>query len=350
LYTIFSVFAIKQLVNNIQDKKILIFCISSGLFRILKHAISQQERTCNFMNVILFAGQGAQYAGMGKDIYEKYPAAAKILDTGSEILGYSLTEVCFDESFTELSRTLYAQPAIMAMELMCFEAAKEKGLVFDAVAGHSLGEYAAMAASGMLTAEDSFRVIKARAEAFDKVASSTDGSMAAILKLTADEVREVCESVDGYVVPVNYNSPAQTVIAGESSAVAAACEKFTALKARVAPLKTESAFHSEIMKPASEEFYEKIKNIKFSAPSVKFFSNLTGAELTDFTDMPRLLADHVISPVKFTDELEALKNAGFDKYIELGPGKTLTGLVKKTLADVTAFNIDSNDALEKAEF
>lgn len=301
------------------------------------------------MNVILFAGQGAQYAGMGKDIYDSYPAAAEILRTGSEILGYSLEEVCFDESFTELSRTLYAQPAIMAMELMCFEAAKAKGLSFEAVAGHSLGEYAAMVASGMLTAEDGFRVIKARAEAFDRVASSTDGSMAAILKLTADKVREVCESVDGYVVPVNYNSPAQTVIAGESSAVAKACEKFTELKARVAPLKTESAFHSEIMKPASEEFYDKIKDISFSTPSVKFFSNLTGTELTDFSDMPRILAEHVVSPVRFTDELEAIRNAGFDRYIELGPGKALTGLVKKTLADITAFNIDSVEALEKAE-
>ena len=301
------------------------------------------------MNIILFAGQGAQYPGMGKDIFDKYPSAAGVFKTGSDILGYDLEKVCFDESFTELSRTLYAQPAIMAMELLCFRAAMEKGLSFDAVAGHSLGEYAAMVASGMLSDEDGFKVIKARAEAFDKVASTTDGSMAAILKLTADQVREVCESVDGYVIPVNYNSPAQTVIAGESSAVAAACEKFSALKARVAPLKTESAFHSEIMKPASEEFYEKIKDIKFSAPSVKFFSNLTGAELTDFSDMPSLLAKHVISPVRFTDELAAVKEAGFDKYIELGPGKTLTGLVKKTLTDVTAFNIDSAEALENAE-
>ena len=302
------------------------------------------------MNIILFAGQGAQYSGMGKDIFENYPSAQAILKTGSEILGYDLEKVCFDENFTELSRTLYAQPAIMAMELMCFEAAKEKGLVFDAVAGHSLGEYAALAASGIVSLEDGFRIIKARAEAFDRVASSADGKMAAILKLTADQVREVCESVDGYVVPVNYNSPAQTVIAGETAAVEAACEKFSAMKARVAPLNTESAFHSEIMKPASEEFYEKIKDIKFNAPSVKFFSNLTGSELTDFSDMPSILAKHVVSPVRFTDELAAVKEAGFDRYIELGPGKTLTGLVKKTLTDITAFNIDSAEALEKAEF
>lgn len=302
------------------------------------------------MNIILFAGQGAQYAGMGKDLYDSMPSMKKIMDTGSEILGYDLCKVCFDESFTELSRTIYAQPAIMAMEIMCFEAAKEKGIRFEAVAGHSLGEYAAMEASGMLSLEDSFKVIKARAEAFDKVASSANGSMAAILKLTASQVEEVCASVDGYVVPVNYNSPAQTVIAGNADAVAAACEKFKELKARVMPLNTESAFHSEIMKPASEEFKANIAGIKFNAPSVKFFSNLTGAELTDFSDMPSLLAKHVISPVRFTDELAAIKAQGFDTYIELGPGKTLTGLVKKTLDDVNAFNIDGAAALETAEF
>lgn len=301
------------------------------------------------MNIILFAGQGAQYSGMGKDIYETFPSLSEIFETGSDILGYNLKEVCFDENFTDISRTLYAQPAVMAMELLCFGAAKEKGLEFSAVAGHSLGEYAAMAASGMLSIEDAFKVIKARAEAFDKVAASTDGKMAAILKLTADKVAEVCDSVDGYVIPVNYNSPAQTVIAGESAAVDKAIEKFTELKARVAVLKTESAFHSEIMKPASEEFYNNIKDIKFNSPTVKFFSNLTGSELTDFSDMPSLLAKHVISPVKFTDELTAIKDAGFDKYIELGPGKTLTGLVKKTLTDITAFNIDSITALENAD-
>ena len=218
-----------MLLNQIKFKSSVKFDVQS-ILKIVQYNYKEGQ---SFMNIILFAGQGAQYAGMGKDIFEKYPEAAAIMKTGSEILGYDLEKVCFDESFTELSRTVYAQPAIMAMELMCFEAAKKNGLKFDAVAGHSLGEYAAFVASGMLSLEDGFRVIKARAEAFDKVASTTDGKMAAILKLTADQVREVCESVDGYVVPVNYNSPAQTVIAAESAAVDKACEKFSELKARV---------------------------------------------------------------------------------------------------------------------
>ncbi len=301
------------------------------------------------MNIILFVGQGAQCAGMGKDIYEKYPELGYIFDKGSEILGYDLKKVCFDEEFTELSRTYYAQPAIMAVSLLCFEAAKKEGMKFDAVAGHSLGEYAAMVASGMLTLEDGFKVIKARSEAFDKVASSANGAMAAVLKLTAEDVEKVCEETEGYVVAVNYNSPVQTVIAGEADAVERASQTFAGMKARVMPLKTESAFHSEIMKPASEDFYEKIKDVTFNKPSVRFFSNLLGGELTDFSDMPSLLAKHVVSPVRFTDELSAIKESGFDKYIELGPGKTLTGLVKKTLSDVIAFNIDGVSALENAE-
>jgi len=302
------------------------------------------------MNIILFAGQGSQYSGMGKDIYEKYPELGYIYNKGSEILGYDLKKVCFDESFTELSRTIYSQPAIMADSLLCFEAAKKNGLTFEAVAGHSLGEYAAMIAAGMLSLEEGFSVIKSRAEAFDKVAGKTDGKMAAVLKLSAEQIEEICASVDGYVVPVNYNSPFQTVIAGNAAAVDAATEKLTALKAKVMPLKVESAFHSEIMKPASIEFYDKIKNVSFKKPTVKFFSNLKGAELTDFSDIPSLLAAHTVSPVRFTDELQTIKSQGFDKYIELGPGKTLTGLVKKTLTDVTAFNIDSVQALENAEF
>lgn len=305
--------------------------------------------TC-FMNIILFAGQGAQYAGMGKDIFEQIPDTGYVFEAGSDILGYDLKKVCFDESFEELNRSLYTQPAVMAVSLLCFEAAKKNGLTFSAAAGHSLGEYAAMAASGMLSVEDAFRVIKARAEAFDHACKKTDGAMAAVMKISPEKVEEICKETEGYVVPVNYNSPMQTVIAGERKAVESALEKFSELKARTSLLKTESAFHSDIMKPASEEFYENIKNIKFQTPNCRFFSNLKGCELTDFSDMPSLLRDHIISPVKFTDELVCIKAAGFDKFIELGPGKTLTGLVKKTLEDITAFNIDSMTALEKAEF
>ncbi|MDO5560418.1 MAG: ACP S-malonyltransferase [Oscillospiraceae bacterium] len=303
------------------------------------------------MNIILFAGQGSQYSGMGKDICEKYPDLYDLYDKASEILGYDLKKVCFDESFTELSRSLYSQPAIMVTSLVCFEAAKKNGLTFSAAAGHSLGEYAAMTATGMLSFEDGIRVIKARAEAFNNAISDSEpGAMAAVLKLDPQKIEEICSQTEGYVVPVNYNSPKQTVIAGDKKAVETASASLSELGARVMTLNVESAFHCKKMAEASREFYNIIKDISFKAPQVKFFSNVYGSELTDFSDIPSLLAKHIISPVKFTDELTAVKAAGFDTFIELGPGKTLTGLVKKTLSDVNSFNIENASTLEKASF
>lgn len=292
-------------------------------------------------NVFLFAGQGSQYSGMGKEIVNICPQSKRIYDVASEVLGFNLAEMCFNGSDEELARTINSQPAIMATSLACFEAVKAKGIEFSAVAGHSLGEYAAMVASEMLSLEDGFKVIKARAEAMDKAGSENAGSMAAILKLKADEVAKACEEAEGYVVPVNYNSPIQTVIAGEIDAVANASAILSSKGARVMPLKVSSAFHSELMRSASEEFYSKIENIKFNAPKVSFYSNILGCELKDFSDMRTILAKHIISPVKFTDELENLFADGYTTFIELGPNKVLTGLVKKTLSGVTALNVEN---------
>lgn len=300
------------------------------------------------MTVFLFSGQGSQYPQMGKELLDANPEFSYIYDTASEILGYDLKKICFEADDSELSKTINSQPAIMATSLLCFEAAKKNGLTFDAVAGHSLGEYAAMVASGMLSLQDGFTVIKARAIAMDKAANANSGAMCAVLKLTAEQVEEVCSTIDGYVVPVNYNSPAQTVIAGEKSAVDAAIAKFTEMGARTMPLKVASAFHSKLMQSAADEFYDEIKNIKFNVPNVKFYSNVLGAELTDFSDMPSLLAKHIVSPVKFTSELNEMQNAGFDTFIELGPNKVLTGLVKKTLTGVNAYNIENIATLENA--
>ena len=299
------------------------------------------------MNIALFSGQGSQYSGMTKDLYEHDSSLSVIFDTASEITGRDIKDICFNADESVLGQTVNSQPAIMTASLVCLESAKRKGFEFSGVAGHSLGEYAAMVASGVVTMEDGFRLIKARAEAMDKAAKANKGSMAAVLKLSPEKIEEVCNSIDGYVVPVNYNSPQQTVIAGTVEAVAEATEEFSKLKARVVPLKVASAFHSELMESAAKEFYETAKTITFKKPEIKYYSNVTGAELTDFSDMPSLLAKHIVSPVLFTSELNAMKNDGFTDFYEFGPNKVLTGLVKKTLKDVRALNIENLKTLEE---
>ncbi|MGN0576764.1 MAG: ACP S-malonyltransferase [Ruminococcus sp.] len=300
------------------------------------------------MTISLFSGQGSQYPGMGKDIAEASPSLSGIFDTGSEILGRDLKAICFDSTPEELAKTINAQPAIMAVSLLCLNAAVEKGYTYDGVAGHSLGEYAAMAASEMISLEDAFRLIKARSEAMDEAARSQKGAMAAVMKIAPEKVAEVCDNAKEYAAAVNYNSPMQTVVAGTPEGIAEVSAVFAEMGARVVTLNVAGAFHSKLMQSAADKFYETAKTITFRTPNVKYYSNVTGDILTDFSGMAELLAKHIVSPVRFTSELDAMSKAGADKFVEFGPGKTLTGLVKKTLSGVKAANCENLKALEGA--
>ncbi|MDE6596564.1 MAG: ACP S-malonyltransferase [Oscillospiraceae bacterium] len=297
--------------------------------------------------VFLFSGQGSQYAQMGKELCEKYPQI-DVFSRASEILGFDLGSKINDSTEEELSKTVYSQPAIMATSLVALEAMKINGVEFSAVAGHSLGEYAAMVASGVLSFEDGFKVIKARAAAMQKAAEQNSGAMYAIIGKTAEEIEQVCSEIDGYVVPVNYNSSAQTVIAGETEAAEKAAAKFSEMGAKAVKLGVSSAFHSKLMQPAADEFAPAISGIAFNKPNVEFYSNLIGGIQTDFENMPEKLAKHIVSPVRFTSELAALQAAGYENFIELGPNKVLTGLVKKTLKGVNSANVENVKTLEKA--
>ncbi len=300
------------------------------------------EKTC-----VIFSGQGSQYEGMGRELLEMHPQLEYIYECGSDILGFDLKNACFNLSAEELSKTEIAQPSIFATSILAFEAVKTLDITPCAVAGHSLGEYAAMVCSNMISLEVGFKVIKERAFAMGECAKEQDGAMCAVLGLSAQEICAVCESVNGYVVPVNYNSPVQTVIAGEREAVDIAIAKFSDMGKKAVKLAVSAAFHSKLMQSGAEQFYNAIKSIEFNEPCFDFYSNVTGAKLTDFSDMPSYLKSHLVSPVKFVDELNAIKNSGVTSFIECGPNKVLTGLVKKTLSDVTAVNVENTKTFSK---
>ena len=298
--------------------------------------------------VFLFSGQGSQYPGMGAELAEKYSAAKTILECGSDIMGFDLLKKLTDSTPEELAQTRLSQPAIFTTSLIALTAARENGIDNCAVAGHSLGEYAAMYASGMLSLEDAFKAIKLRSEAMAKAAESTGGAMAAVIGCDNETIEKVCSEVEGFAAPANYNSPVQTVIAGECAAVDAAVAKFGELGKRCVKLAVSAAFHTKLMQPAADEFKAAVSGFTFNAPNCDFYANLYGRKLDDFSDMPSYLAAHICSPVKFTDELNAMNEAGIEAYVELGPNKVLTGLVKKTFRGANAVNIENNDTLEKA--
>lgn len=307
-------------------------------------------------NVFLFSGQGSQCEGMGRSLVESFPELSAIFDEASSVLGFDLYDKCVNAPAEELAKTVISQPAIMAVSLCAAEALRIKGIAADAVAGHSLGEYAAMVYAGIVTREDGFRLIKARSEAMQKAADASDGVMYAIVGRTADEVEKICAETNGYVVPVNYNATLQTVIAGDSEPCARAAEVFTEMGAKAVKLNVASAFHSKIMQPAADEFLPFAKTVKYSRPQITFMSNITGRaydpdENVGIGDVPTDMADrlamHIVSPVRFTDELNALAADGYDNFIECGPGKVLTGLVRKTLKGVTFANVQDADGLAK---
>lgn len=296
---------------------------------------------------VLFSGQGAQYQGMGNELEALLPNSDLIFNTGSEILGFDIKDTCFNADIETLANTEIAQGVIFTISMLSFEVLKSIGVVPNMVAGHSLGEYAAMVASNMITLEEGYNLIKVRSKAMGNCAKRQDGSMAAVLNVNPDELALICDKAEGYVVPVNYNSSVQTVVAGETSAVVDVISRLSVLGKKAVKLNVAAAFHSDFMQPAADEFFGLFPEVEFKAPTCEFYSNLSGEKMTDFSNMQQYLADHIVKPVRFTDELANMKAAGADVFIECGPSKILSGLTKKTLKEVSVFSIEDLKSFEK---
>lgn len=281
------------------------------------------------MKAYIFPGQGAQFVGMGLDLYEKSAEAKALFEAANGILGFAITEEMFAGTDEGLKQTKVTQPAIF-LHSVILSKVLGKDFAPQMVAGHSLGEFSALVANGTLTFEDGLQLVAKRAAAMQKACELQPGTMAAVLGLEDIKVEELCASVEGIVTPANYNCPGQLVISGELKAVEAACEKMKEAGAkRALILPVGGAFHSILMKPAEEELAAAIEQTHFSKPLCPVYQNVTTTAVTCEADIKKNLINQLTAPVKWTQSVQQMIADGASAFIEVGPGKVLQGLVKK---------------------
>jgi len=277
----------------------------------------------------VFPGQGAQFVGMGKDLYETSALAKEMFEKANEILGFRITDLMFSGTDEDLKQTKVTQPAIFLHSVIL---AKTIGEEFkpDMTAGHSLGEFSALVAAGALSFEDGLKLVYSRALAMQKACEANPSTMAAILALPDEKVEEICESIDDVVVPANYNCPGQIVISGTISGIEKACELMKEAGAkRALPLKVGGAFHSPLMEPARVELSEAIESTSFSTPVCPVYQNVTTKGETDPEVIKKNLIVQLTSPVKWTQSVQNMIADGATEFVELGPGSVLQGLISK---------------------
>ena len=281
----------------------------------------------------IFPGQGSQFPGMGKALYERSAEAREMMDRANEILGFPITDIMFGESAEDLKATRVTQPAIFIHSVVL---ALCSGLETPAmVAGHSLGEFSALAAAGAMSFEDALKLVAVRASAMQKCCEKVPGSMAAIIKLPTETIEEVCASCAGLVIPANYNCDGQVVISGEAEAVAEACKKMMEAGAkRALPLPVSGAFHSPLMEPARIELAEAIDKTPFQAPACPVYQNVTALPATYPDVIKANLLKQLTSPVRWTQTVQNMVADGADYFLEIGPGTVLQGLVGRIAPDV----------------
>ena len=297
----------------------------------------------------LFPGQGSQYINMGKELYENIEECKNIFDKGQEILGMPIKELIFEGSNEELTRTKNSQPAILLTSLACQKALELEGISADYTVGLSLGEYGALIYSGVLSFEDGLRLIKKRAEIMDSAVSSEEGTMAAVLKLSEEKVQDLINRASkfGLVEGANYNCPGQVVISGEHEAIKQSVKIAKELKGIAIPLKVSGPFHSSMYEKASHEFYRELEKANINEPIKTVYSNVKGEPYEKEDDIRELLRLQIMSSVLFEKSIRDLINKGVDTFIEVGPGKTLSGFVKKIDKEVNVYNVEDIKSLKE---
>jgi len=281
------------------------------------------------MKAYIFPGQGAQFTGMGKDLYEKHPLAQELFEQANKILGFNITDIMFEGTAEQLKQTDVTQPAIFLHSVIT---AKILGDAFqpEMVAGHSLGEFSALVANGVLSFKDGLKLVSKRAKAMQKACELTKGTMAAVLGLEDEIVEKTCDEINGIVVPANYNCPGQLVISGEVEAINNACEAMKEKGARRAlVLPVGGAFHSPLMEPAREELAEAIKDTPFNEPTCVIYQNVTASAVTTAKEIKENLIAQLTAPVKWTQTIQQMIQDGATEFTEVGPGKVLQGLMRK---------------------
>lgn len=300
----------------------------------------------------IFPGQGTQAVGMGKDIYEKYEEARNVYKLIDNALNENIEKLTYEKSQDELNKTENTQISIYAMSMAILKILESKGIKPVAAAGLSLGEYSALTAAGVISLEDGAKIVRTRGKLMQNLSPEGNWAMAAIIGLEDNQVEEACSKVtDGFVKAVNYNCPGQVVVSGEKDAVVKAMENAKELGAkRVIELKTSGPFHTEKLQAASAELKKELEKVNFQSFEIPVIKNYNGEKYTAEDNMVEILANHVVNPVKFGKSIETMLEMGVDTFIEIGPGKTLSGFVKKVCKklekEVNVFNIENVETLE----
>ena len=302
----------------------------------------------------VFPGQGSQFVGMGKDLFETHPESKQLFEKADAVLGFSLSKVCFEGPEEDLKKTSTTQPALLVSAIAALAVLKKNNVTFEAVSGHSLGAYSALVAAEVISFEDAVKLVRRRGELMEE-AGKGRGTMAVILNLDEDKVAQACKeaSSQGVVEPANVNCPGQIVISGEKTAVLAACEKAKALGAkRAMELPVSGPFHSSLMKPAADGFKLELDKVTFSAPKIAYYSDIDSVTMIDPAKIKESLVRQLMAPVQWIKTIEKMNQDGFTSFVEVGPGKVLNGLIKKISKDALITNagdVESIKALSEAK-